>query len=312
MNSKLTLTYDSENIVDSTGAHLQRIFGIYALSKFFRIQYLHSGIKKLLVQPLDPFQTDTEILNYLNRVNEEYNLPSKGDFPKKFDIEITVIRMTLKKIVKLKMRAFFQQKMILVKVQNPNLLAERFHKSYLHVRDYFESAHIKDTVDTDSKNIVLHIRRGSNGGDILPGELSPRMLSNRYYLSVLESIVHEYCNGSNNICLTIITDVPTSDIVFQPIAIQKELWASEPRLINGGVEIKGDNFSEFGIKELSGFEVLSGGDPLIAITKMREADFFVMSRSSLSYIGGILNSNGVIFYPPNFWHKPLPGWVKVN
>jgi len=37
-----------------------------------------------------------------------------------------------------------------------------------------------------------------------------------------------------------------------------------------------------------------------------------MSRSSVSYVGALLNSEGKIYYPPDFWHNPLKKWVKIS
>ena len=51
-----------------------------------------------------------------------------------------------------------------------------------------------------------------------------------------------------------------------------------------------------------------GGDPLDTIRDMASADYLIMARSSLSYIGGILNRNGTVYAAPDFWHKSLPSW----
>jgi hypothetical protein len=41
------------------------------------------------------------------------------------------------------------------------------------------------------------------------------------------------------------------------------------------------------------------------------ADFAVLSRSSFSYVPAIFNARGTVLYT-DFWHKPLPWWVRVN
>jgi hypothetical protein len=47
------------------------------------------------------------------------------------------------------------------------------------------------------------------------------------------------------------------------------------------------------------------------LRKLATADILVMSRSSFSYLAGILNRNGVIMYHP-FWHRPLSPWITVG
>ena len=51
-----------------------------------------------------------------------------------------------------------------------------------------------------------------------------------------------------------------------------------------------------------------GGNPLTAIKFMSESDYLIMGRSSLSYVAAILNKEGVIYYPPKFWHPPMSHW----
>jgi hypothetical protein len=41
------------------------------------------------------------------------------------------------------------------------------------------------------------------------------------------------------------------------------------------------------------------------------ADVLVMSRSSFSYLGGILNRNGIVLYHP-FWHRAPSSWMTVD
>ena len=87
---------------------------------------------------------------------------------------------------------------------------------------------------------------------------------------------------------------------------------NEPRLLEGTVTIKSESFSEFHYDCLTKFTVIHGGDPIAALEIMQQTDFLVMSRSSFSYIGGVLNEFGTVFYPPSFWHNPLPTWIQID
>jgi len=57
-------------------------------------------------------------------------------------------------------------------------------------------------------------------------------------------------------------------------------------------------------------EVIRGGNPLVAIEVMAKSDYLLMGKSSLSYVGALLNKSGKVYSPRDFWHKPLPGWRK--
>ena len=47
------------------------------------------------------------------------------------------------------------------------------------------------------------------------------------------------------------------------------------------------------------------------IRQLATADVLVMSRSSFSYLGGILNRNGIVLYQP-FWHQAPSSWMTVG
>lgn len=311
MGSKLTLTYDSDSADDGTGAQLQRIFGIYAISKLLKIGYLHSGIHKLIIHSLDPFQSDAELYEYLKKVNSKFALPSNDSSQDEKSMTYMVDQLTISKLARFLIQSLLTNQKILLKIRNPYGVVEKFPRSYLHVQKYFSFQEDQRRA-SEKKRIVLHVRRGSNGADLLPGELSPRMLPNSYYLSTLDRIIRDYCHEGDTIELVIITDVPKEDSTYRPIQSQVGLWSNEPRLLEGTVTIKGESFSEFHYDFLTKFSVIHGGDPIAAIETMQLADFLVMSRSSFSYIGGVLNEFGKVFYPPLFWHNPLPTWIQME
>ena len=312
MRSSLTFTYDSLRGNDGTGAQLQRIFGIYAFTKLLGVKYLHSGIENLMIHSLDPFQNEEELKKYLKKVNETFNLPSSEGIPKKFDEKYHINRINLAVFGKYYFRSFLFRKNILVGVLNPYPLVELYPKSYLHVQKIFANNLKQNATFGELKNIVIHIRRGSNGADLLPGELAPRMLPNRYYVTLMKEILSKYGMAGEKMNLLIITDAPKEDITYRPIESQVGLWLTEPRLEMGSISIKGESFSDFESDSISKIEVIHGGDPLDAIEQMRAADFLIMSRSSFSYIGAILNEQGTIMYPPAFGHKAMPKWYKVK
>ena len=53
------------------------------------------------------------------------------------------------------------------------------------------------------------------------------------------------------------------------------------------------------------------GRAIECIGGLATADVLVMSRSSLSYLGAILNRNGIVLYHP-FWHGAPSSWMTVG
>jgi hypothetical protein len=48
------------------------------------------------------------------------------------------------------------------------------------------------------------------------------------------------------------------------------------------------------------------------IVDMSKANILITSRSSLSYVGGLFNRDGLVFYPHRFWHTKLKGWITYG
>jgi hypothetical protein len=55
--------------------------------------------------------------------------------------------------------------------------------------------------------------------------------------------------------------------------------------------------------------ILNGGDALDSIIRMSTAEYLILSRSSLSYVGALLNQDyKAIYSAPGFWHPKLQDW----
>lgn len=300
------LTYNDEH-EDGVGAQLQRIIGIYSLSIRYGIPYVHSGIKNLLITALDPYQTQDELNIFLQRINELFQLPS-SDFgsqrasklkltsPTKWNLNLIRIKNNLK-IGKL--RTFI--------VSDPFLLLNKNPDIYLLAVPQLPMA--KDN-KKDFINIVVHYRRGSSSFDILPGESSPRATLNNWFIKVLNKNVTQLESTCTKYHIDVFTDMPKQDIDFSPLPFQRDFWRQLPRFENGIIKIHGEDlnktiFADFG----DSLTVHYGGDPIDDLMHMAQADIFIMSRSSFSFIGALLNRGGKIIAPPNFWHKNLSSWI---
>ena len=303
---RFVLTYDNTASFDGTGAQIHRILAVYAICKRFNIPYLHSGISELIITPLDPFQTELELQEYLVRVNQYFELPS--------DVGVRDFRSVRKlhNLTKMNLLNIRARNMVnsgrkeLIAVANPLQVINR-------IPDIYRLA-AKNPSDLKSgsakKKIVLHYRRGSNTLDVLPGESKPRGLPNSWYLRTLRKYVAIYQNLGIDFTIEIFTDMPKSSFVYQPKDFQLDLWSYEPRFKEGKIEVFGEDirntlFSEFD----SNLVVHHGGDPLQGLISMSVADILITSRSSYSYVGGLLNLGGVVVFPPEFAHGRLNSWV---
>jgi hypothetical protein len=148
------------------------------------------------------------------------------------------------------------------------------------------------------------------GMTVQKGEKISRQMEFGYYIRLLESILSTLDDLPVNI--TIFTDAPVEDLVFELPQTQINLWQNSKSVDNGKMFVAGLKLEE----QLSNLRVkpriVRGGDPLSAIQEMANSEILIMSRSSFGYVAGILNEGRNVYFPSSFWHKPLPGWKIVE
>jgi len=303
--NELTLTYNNENLQDGYFAQIQRVFAIYSISKVFKFRYMHSTIKDVIVHQLDPHQSEVEIKHFLREADEYFGFEpetTSTSFDKVYEFEIPKII----DLIYLQVKYLFSRKKVLIKITNPYRIIERCPKIYHHLENLIS---FRTNVASETK-IVAHIRRGIAYDHISPGDSLSRMISEEYYVELIRKIV--LLNPKIN-KLVILTDAPETDFYYCPIEKDLDDWKQFERYRSSkGILIEGHKFDKI-TKDFPGeVIILRGGSPLEAVELMRTATFFLMSRSSMSFVGALLNKTGMIYYPPNFWHKPLKNWIKSS
>jgi hypothetical protein len=148
--------------------------------------------------------------------------------------------------------------------------------------------------------VAIHVRRG----ELFVFE-SDRMLPNVYYISVAQNIAHALETLKLGYQLELYMEVPNKEFVVQPD--HHGVWN----------RISGPAVVSPAMCRLTDFDVLPNlvrrinGRTIDCIRQLATADILVMSRSSFSYVGGILNRDGIVLYHP-FWHRPPSSWITVG
>ena len=65
------------------------------------------------------------------------------------------------------------------------------------------------------------------------------------------------------------------------------------------------------VKTFDNVNICADEDLLTSITKMMQADYLVLSKSSFAFIAGLMNISGRI-YTPDYWNNPPSNWVKLR
>ena len=302
----ITLTYNADENEDGTGAQIQRILGIYSVSRKYGFNYLHTPVKNLLIFPLDSSQDPHEVEKYLKRMNDYFKLPTDDSL--QFDKITSRSTISVGYLRRLKLQMHFgKPKKILVRVSNAGLIVDTNP-------DILRFA-VSDLIQPSVMNlaakvsIILHIRGTVQKDLIIKGEVEPRSLPVSYYKDKLRDIL-ALIDADLDYEIKVFTDTPKKSLSFEPRPQDIETWnKSGHSIVDGKIQVDGldleKDFQDFG----SEIEFIYGGDPLNAIIQMSRADYFVMSRSSFSYIAAILNPNGIVYCPPKFWNSPLSNWI---
>jgi hypothetical protein len=165
----------------------------------------------------------------------------------------------------------------------------------------------RDVPEFSHPTVALHYRQGVGGFALYPGQNVPRETSLTQFEQALLSIAKEV--GPKSIeSIIVLTDAPTDVTFYRPPIKQQILWEGTPGYSNGVLTIQPTDFDKLSEKFDLPVHVIRGGNPLDAIYLMANSDYLLMSKSSLSYLGGIFNNNGEVYFPKNFWHRPLTKW----
>jgi hypothetical protein len=296
-SGKLTLTYLASYKQDGTGAQIQRQFSIFALSRVIRTKYFFTKYAEISVHPLDPFQTPESYERFLYKLNKELEI-SGSEALDEAEVIIDLPNPSVLTIFLIALKSFFTRKDTCLQIGEPYRVTEFFPEYIPEVTKYLPNWKIP-SLPSNSLTIVIHYRQGVGGMVTYPGQKIPREISLDYFKELLSSI-----KSPPNIArrIVVLTDAPTEITFYKPPSNQTYLWEGTPGFQNGKLTIQPLSFDElknFGDQ----LEVKSGG--------MAMADVLFMGRSSLSYVGAILNQSGLIYFPRSFWHRSLRSWISL-
>jgi hypothetical protein len=305
LQAPIYVTFNSTMSVDGTGAQLQRQASVIALAKYFGFHYIHSDIKQVSVHPLDPFQSKSEYLEYLIRLNQFLKVnPTTGvdssireAIVPSFSFAF-LIRECLSQAIRPKKRFF--------SIYEPYAVSE-FCPAIMDGLHLESNENSKKISSGKVFTIVIHYRQGVGGFALYPGQNIPREIPIEVFVVRVASIVNELPEHLDW-QIVVLTDAPESETTFTPPVDQIKLWEGTPGFSNGLMTIRPTRFDALESYSKFPLKVMRGGNPLDAILLMASADVLLAGKSSLSYLGGLMNQGGQVYYPKDFWHRPLQDW----
>jgi hypothetical protein len=302
----LTLAFNNIAGIDGTGAQIQRLLSVRCLADYLDCDYQHSPILTVSVHPLDPFQSEKELELYLVELNKTFFMPS-GSKSFTDEIKYSFITVSSFELFRISMQIFFFRKNVFLQVLETYPATDSNPKILKRVSELSQSFYnSKIFASAPRYDVVIHYRQGVGGFAVYPGQALSRQLPLDYFIQIVHQI--QGATPSRILKICVLTDAPTTNISYKILDSQTENWENTPNFENGEMKISGLSFSE--LIEIPGIEVdiQIGGNPLDALAIMSKAEQLLIGRSSLSYVGALLNSGGKVYFPKSFWHPPMEEW----
>jgi hypothetical protein len=301
LEKKLVLTYDGSVLTDGAGAQLQRIYGTYAIARLLGAAYLHSPLRRVDYQGLSALERNAGDPAFHDALNEVFPIPSDVSQSDEFhEVRLRDISMeTVTQLAAAFDRHETEDRPILAHLVFPYGIADRFPDCYEVCKGVSPFA---STPPTDRVlRVAVHVRRG----DLLPLKSDDRMLPNAYFIQVAQQVVQTLNELEIEFQIELYTEVPDETFVVTPEHHGIEQRISGPFVFDPGLS----RLDEFSV--LPNLVPCLNGEAADCLRGLATADVLVMSRSSFSYLGGILNRNCVVLYHP-FWHSPPSPWLAVD
>lgn len=318
LRSRIYLTYDNRVLMDGLGSQLQRIIGVYQLSRKLGVRYQHSGFEDIMiVSPVDVYQTEEDVSHYIEYANSVIDcFPSQDLADESKDIiEKQFQRINLRAVLgilwlSIKNTYFGERNSIRCKIAFPFPLIDHFPLHQPDISCLADRLSATYNLDKKSNLTVIHFRSGFGVPVIFPGERKPRHKSLKDFFDAISN-AEEYLKLSTFELnpIVVLTDAPSEDVVFVAPTSQLDRWVGTP-LESGTTTFLGVTDEQFQSYTNRPVEIIRGGDPLYAIALMSIASLLVISKSSFGYVGALLNSSGTIAVPRDFWQKRQKGWVS--
>ena len=308
------IQYNSEKWNDGCGAQVQRIAAIYSIAKEFKLNFVHSRIRWFESNPGDGFSNKEQMDRFIVSLNKFLKLENhiclhthkRRNFTYRRVFRFRLTTRVFFFIQKVYFRVTRQN--VLYSIDNPYLLIENYPDIYKHFSNEFaKSLTDKILVEQNRKfSVHLHIRTDKEGNKLMKA----RHVELQFYVDLLQKLEQINRHFGINAKVVVHTDAPIEETKWYPIQITEEtakFWRESGVMSDSGyIELNPINFSGI-LPFVEDLEILRLADPLTSWSRMSAADVLVMNKSSFSFVGALLNSNGFKI-GPSFRHKFPREW----
>lgn len=310
----IVFVYDASKVEDGIGAQLHRILSMSLVSFLFQFRMMQPRIQNITIHPLDPIQDPLSLQAYLKTWNKRL-FSSKAFSHQKTGIEngrnVYIGSLTLRFLILLSIQSKLSKIPIIVHTKDCHAISDFCVEKYRDALGYYFSEFIEFlNLQERRPEIIVHYRQGSGGFAIYPGQNIPRQIPINMVTSTILKVLHD--TSTDITTLRLFTDSPERSFRYRPSQDQIYLWKDMPGFDGATVfnESSGIDRALLSVAQEKNlrFVVDREIDAFNMIVAMASCRALFISRSSLSYVGGLFNSLGEVYYPTGFWHTRLKGW----
>jgi hypothetical protein len=290
--SHLAVTYAGDRIQDGAGAQLQRVYGVYALSRALGVPYVHTPIEHIGYHGLTALENDAPTAELLSDVNRVFAIPSDLEVPRA-PVVHDQPDADAEAIAAIRDAPPAGGAFHLIRICLPYPVTDRDPETYRCVQAISPFPHYR----SDVFRVAIHVRRGD-----LHAVDSDRMLPNSYYLSCARQLVKLLRRLGIPFVCELYTEAVTRTFEVTPQHHGISGRTAENVTFHPGM----DSLEDF--DAVPNLERHVNLDPIESLRRMATADALIMSRSSFSYVAAILSRNSTVICHP-FWHGAMQDWL---
>jgi len=305
---KLVITYDNESMQDGIGSQALRILGLYSISKFFRISYLHSPIIEVIEEFSHKAESDSEIRKLVEEASAFFEFPSTPNISSDSKV-IHVRQISLRKLFFFRMKSLFSKQQIIIKVLLPFGITDRFPFIYDAGVKFMRAKH--KALIQKRNFVVAHMRFGYGYLYSDQRYIRPRNLPFSYFEDLIIFVSRKYFSD-NEFRLIVHTDLSPESRKWKPV--QKVVLDGFKEVSANSeleeVEIEGIRVEEkISLPEKCKAEFHYCDNLFDTFLDMVSCEILILGNSSFSYLAGLLNEN-VVIWPSVHGHSKHPRWIS--
>ena len=294
------ITYDPMK-TDGVGAQLQRIYSLYALARSLHVKYVHTPMEEVGYQGFLPLLTGTIEPDFAARYNAFFSLPSD-----EFDLENCERVRTMDQLDQATVERY---RKYAADAGRPVLLQGL--SGYGYTDTHPECYRVVRTVSPYRNHraggpirVCVHVRRGDNVPD--RKDRRYRWLPNEYYLRVCGAVVETLQKQDAPFIVRLHTEMPARNYTIHPGIPGLYFRLEQPSIVGP----RDSALEDFDV--LPNLETVLNVEAREALDDFATADVLILSCSSFSYLGGLLNPHGQSSMHPGGIPHSRTGWSQTR